>query len=340
MNKVTVLALILAVGLLSACSPQTPTAAPPSPAPATALPRKSGTIRFSQNGNASVKDVPLFMALDSLRDQGYTINVIVFAKSNLIPPALDKGDVDVASANTTATWAATAQGADIRTVVARVNTSFYLVADKGIDHCRALDGKVIAFSTRQSVGYVMFEQYVARNCAGIKPEIILVSESSDRVVALQAREVAAAYLELEDWLQLQERAPGQFHVLIDFAQEFPNIQQSTFSMRREWAQQHPELVKDFVRALLTANRSVMANRQLLRDGIVKYLSIEAAQAQLLAGPYLAAGIWDANGGTTVENIEYTLQFLRDGGILTADSKVEDVADLSYLNAVLAEIGRQ
>jgi hypothetical protein len=92
--------------------------------------------------------------------------------------------------------------------------------------------------------------------------------------------------------------------------------------------------------LLVAHRSVIGNPQLLRDGIVKYLSIEPARAQELADAYLAAKIWDPNGGVSAEDIDYTVRLLRDGGILTADLELEDVADLSYLNAVLAEIGRQ
>jgi ABC-type nitrate/sulfonate/bicarbonate transport system substrate-binding protein len=340
MNRNITCVLILTAVIVAACSPQAPTLSSPAATPSTTAARKSGTIRFSLLGSANVRDVPWLMALDSLKAQGYTVEVTTFAKSNLIPPALSQEDIDVASANATIAWAAIAQGADIRTVVSAANTSFYFIAKEDIQSCRDLDGKAIAFSTRQSVGYVMFEEYLNQHCAGVMPEVMLISESRNRVVALQAGEIEGAYLELEDWLQLQQMAPGKFHVLIDFGKEFPQVKILTFNVRREWAEQNQEMVKDFIRALLIADRGVLQDPQLLRDGIVKYLSLDAAQAQELADVYLAAKIWDPNGGVTPEIVQSTLDFLSAGGILPAGSKVEDVANLSYLNAVLDEIGRQ
>ena len=337
MNRIIRALLVLTVVLVTACSAPTATH---TPAPPIAVSHKSGTMRISLGGTANVKDVPSLMAFDALREQGYTVEVISFAKTSLIPPALDKGDIEVSDANVTLVWAAAAQGADIRTIVGKVNTSFLLVSTKDINDCRDLDGKALTFATRQSVGYVMFQQHVARNCPGIKNDVILISDSPSRVAALQAGQVAAAYCDLEEWLQLQRTAPDKYQVLINFAQEFPQVCFLTFSVRREWAQQNPTMVQDFVRALLASYRNVIASPELLRDGIAKYLSIEPARAQELADAYLAAKIWDPNGGITADKVAYTLQFLRDGGILSADFKVEDVADLSYLNAVLADMGRQ
>jgi len=112
------------------------------------------------------------------------------------------------------------------------------------------------------------------------------------------------------------------------------------TVRREWARQNPEVVHDYLRELLLAQRAVLADPQLLSDGIVKYLAEEPAQARELADAYLKAKIWDANGGLSTQSVEYTLQFLRDGGLLSAGSRPEDVADVSYLNSVLDELGRK
>jgi ABC-type nitrate/sulfonate/bicarbonate transport system substrate-binding protein len=301
---------------------------------------KSGTIRFSLLDSTDVKDVPLLMALDALEEQGYTTEVVSFAKTSLIPPALIREDIDVASVSTTLGWAAIAQGADIATVAGRVNTSFFLVANMDVQSCSDLEGKILTFATRQSVGYVMFEEYLDQNCAATTPEILLISGSANRVAGLELGEVDGAYLELEHWLRLQEIAPGEFHVLIDFAKEFPEVRISTYSVRRKWAEENREQVEDFARALLVAHRSVIADPHLLRDAIVKYLSIDAARAQELAEAYLLEEIWDPNGQLSSEQVQATLDFLSAADMLPADLKVEDVADLSYFNAVLDEIGRQ
>lgn len=304
------------------------------------MPAKSGTIRFSLLDSADVKDVPLLMALDSLEKQGYTTEVVNFGKSSLIPSALAEGDIDVASISTTLGWMATTQGADIATVVGRVNSSFVLVTRTDVRSCSDLDGQALSFASRQSVGYVMFEEYLEQNCPGTTPEILLISGSSNRVAGLESGEVDGAYLELEHWLRLQEIAPGQFHVLVDFATEFPDVLIETYCVRPTWAEENREQVEDFVRALLVAHRSVIADPQLLSDGIVSYLSIEAGQAEALAEAYLQRGMWDPSGQVNEENIQATLDFLSAADMLPADLKVEDVADLSYLDAVLREMGRQ
>jgi ABC-type nitrate/sulfonate/bicarbonate transport system substrate-binding protein len=332
MKKATFV-LVLIVCTLLACTPQ-------KPAPTSGAPGPRGTLRFSLTGATSVKDVPWFLALDALREQGYEVQITTFAKSSLIPPALVQEEIDVASANANLVWSAISQGADLRSIVGRVNTSFYFIVTKDIQSCGDLDGKPIAFSTRQSVGYVMFEEYVSRHCQDVQPQLLLISDSVNRVVALQTGEVQGAYLELEEWVQLQDTSPDEFHALINFAREFPEVQISTFSVRREWAQQNPEMLRDFVRELLLAYRRVIDDPQLLPQGIEKHLSLEPSLALRLAEAYLAASIWDPNGQLTTRNVQATLDLLGTGGMLATGMEVESVAELSYLNDVLQEIGRR
>jgi len=339
-NRSVACVLILVGVTMAACSAQAPTVASPAATPTTAAPHRSGTLRFSVLDTADVKDVPLLMALDSLEEQGYTTEVVNFGKSSLIPPALILGDIDVGSVNTTLCWAAIAQGADIVTLVGRVKPTFLLITTTDVRTCSDLDGKVLTFPSRQSVGYVMFEEYLDQNCPGTSPEVLLISGSANRVAGLELAEVDGAYLELEHWLRLQEIAPGKFHILIDFGTEFPEVLIETYCVRREWAEENREQVEDFVRALLVAHRSVIADPQLLRDGVVKYLSFDATQAQALAEAYLLQEAWDPDGQLNSQNIQATLDFLSAADMLPANLTVEDVADLSYLNAVLDEIGRR
>jgi NitT/TauT family transport system substrate-binding protein len=287
-----------------------------------------------------VVDIPALMALDSLKEQGYTVQVVTLASADLINEALIRGDIEVGSASTSFAISAIAKGADLRMIVGRANMTFNLITQSRILTCRDLTGKALSFSSRQAVGYIMYDAYLKQHCAGVAPQIVLTSESQNRVAALTANQVDGAYLELEDWVTLQRRAPGKFHILLDFAKEFPQVQYTALSIRREWAKQNPETVKDYVLALLTAERTVMSVPGALQDGIVKYLSRDSAQAQELAAAYISAGAWDVNGGLTRDNLGTTLEFLASSGLVPQDTKVDNVADLSYLNAVLDKIGRK
>lgn len=334
MNKRIACLLVLVSTMIAGCSPRAPKVAPSEES------QRSGTLRLSVLGATSVSDVPSLMALAALEQQGYQTEAIHFAKSSLILPALLKGDLELSGANSTLVGAAIAEGADIRVIVGKVRVRYMLAVKADITHCRDLDGRSVVFSTRQSVGYVMFEQYIQQHCPGIAPEIVLIAGSENRFAALQTEEVDAAYLGIDEWQLLRETAPDKFVLLINFRKEFPEVQLSTYSVRRDWAEANSDLLKDFVRAVLEANRSVLEDRQLLVDAIVKYVEVEPDRAQDLAQEYLTSQLWDPNGQITAENIQATLDFLRAGDMLDTDLTVEQVADLSYLNAVLDEIGRQ
>ena len=95
-----------------------------------------------------------------------------------------------------------------------------------------------------------------------------------------------------------------------------------------------------MRALLEANRRVAADRPMLYAEAQKRIGLDAAAAKETADMYLDTNAWDPNGGLTAENVKFTLDFLTGIGAVPAGLKVENVADLSYLNAALDEIGRK
>ena len=109
---------------------------------------------------------------------------------------------------------------------------------------------------------------------------------------------------------------------------------------RAFTAAHPDIARDYVQSIITVNRAILANPQLLRDAMVKHLNYTPEQAGAIADAYLAAKVWDPNGGLSAESVKTTLEFLIQHGTLPATLKVEDVSDLSFLNSVLDKMGRQ
>lgn len=336
MNRAITFGLVLLGSGLAACAAPTPV-----PSPATVTPsHKSGTLRIAILRAPNVKDIPRLMAIDLLREEGYTVTLQPFGGSDLIPAAMQRGDIEIGDSTSNQAWIAITKGLDVRSVVALGSMTFYFVTNQSVQTCQDLNGRSIAFSNRTSVGYVMFDDYLKQDCQGTSPQIVLISDSHNRVAALQSGNVDGAYLEIEDWLQLNRQAPGKFRILVDFAKEFPKVQYSTFTVRRAWAQQNPEIVKDFVRALLVSHRRLVGNSELLRDEIVKYLAEDSATAEYSANVFTQLKVWDVNGALTPENLQYSIDYFVLKSSLLPGTKLGDVADLSYLNAVLDEIGRQ
>ncbi len=337
MTKGKYVALLL-VGLLTAmlagCNAAGPTAAPPPAAPV------GGTIRFFDISNVDVRDVPMLMALDALKEQGYNVEITYLSDSALIASALADGDADIGLLNNQTMWTAIEKGADVRTVAQSVGSTNIMAAPASVETCDQLDGQSIALANLNGLNPALFYSYMEQTCPEAEPQYIALPDSGGRAAALLAGELGASTMPGEEFIKIDQQAPGQFHVLMSIAEEFPEVQVEGLHVRREWAEANPVLVQDFLRELLLANREVAETPQRLVDEAVARLELDEASAQAIADSHLSQKIWDPNGGLTEDNVQQTLDFVIGIELLPDTLEADAVADLSYLNAVLDEIGRR
>lgn len=359
MRRFAILALVLLNLCVTGCAQQTPlpvpaatpSAAPleaPSAAPSQAstaaisspAPRRSGTIHFFDLLNLDVRDVPLLMAMDDLRAQGYTIEPTYLASGALITESLARGDADIAMVNNQTIWTAIAKGAELRTIAQFTGPTTVFAARREFANCRELDGKRVGVAATRGVSPSLFGLYLQEQCPDSELQLLVIPESAGRVAGLVAGELDAAVMPGENFYELEQKAPGRFHPLMSYAESFPEVQIDGLHVRQDWADKNPQAVKDFLRAMLTAYREVSNNPQVLYEEAAQRLNLDPADARAVGESDLQMGIWDANGGLTAENLQYTLDFLAKTDTALTGLRVEDVADLSYLSTVLDEIGRK
>ena len=326
---------VFLVGLLTAgCAAQS-SAPPPTPTRA-----KSGTIRFDHILNVDIRYVPILIALDDLQTQGYTVTRTQLNSSPLIVAALTRGDADIGSLDPQTMWTAIAKGADARSFMLGLASPQFLVAKSAVKSCGDLDGgRVGVFSTSGLIP-TMFNEYIKRNCPNAKFDQLLISDNSGRIAALVGGQVDAVELSWDSALDLERREPGKFSRPVEFTKEFPNLVLSVLNVRSTWAKQNPEILKDFIKALLNAQRRVQANPQLLYDEAVKRFGTDPAVAKASGDGWLKVAGWDPNGGLNRDNLQYTMDFIKGTNAIPSNLKIDDVSDLTYLNAVLDQIGRQ
>ena len=162
----------------------------------------------------------------------------------------------------------------------------------------------------------------------------------NRAAALQAGELGGALLELSDVLELERAAPQRLGRQISYAQTVPRLKTTCVHVNRAFAERQPEVVRAYLRALLTVHRQLKEDVAPLKTGLMKHLAIDGARAGEIAGAYLARNLWDVNGGLTRDDAQYSLDFFVKTGSLSGGMTVDDVTDLTHLNAVLNEIGRR
>jgi ABC-type nitrate/sulfonate/bicarbonate transport system substrate-binding protein len=139
-------------------------------------------------------------------------------------------------------------------------------------------------------------------------------------------------------LEIEAEGDGRFHALVYFNEAFPGITANSQFARREMADKYPDMVKDLIRAVLNARRRLQ-EPQVLAEEIEKRFELEPVLARASADIYLEHELWDVNGRYTYELVQRNIEFLESTGTLEPGLKAEDIADLSFLNEVLDEIGR-
>jgi ABC-type nitrate/sulfonate/bicarbonate transport system substrate-binding protein len=209
-----------------------------------------------------------------------------------------------------------------------------------IKRCEDLEGQRIGLNSAGSVSTALLRAYIALNCPGVTPEEIFIPGSDNRAIALGANQIDGSLLELADVIALERAAPGRYVSLINFSDALPKLKTNGVYVNKDFARQHAETVRDYLRAVLTVQRQIEENPQILQDGLVKHLRFDPEAAKVVATAYLDRESWNVNGGMGGDDVQYSIDFfVRTGGLPRAMSAPQ-VSDLSYLEAVLDSIGRK
>ncbi len=328
LQKFFILTLTL---ILVGCGLNAPTATPAS---------KSGVIRVGFPTNPDTGDVPSLMAQELLQAQGYTVQNIIFATPDLEVAALSSSDVDITNGSTRTHWAAAEKGVDVVTLMEQAGNVWSLVARAELTGCADLDGKRFGVQSAGSISNALLQAYFKRVCPNAKPQTLFIQGSDVRAAAMDAGEIDASPLQIADITNFNNRAPGKYAVLFDFAKSLPQLKTNGVYTRRAFAMQNPEMVRDYIRAVLTVHRNIQQNPQLLYDALVKQLKMEPATAKAIGDTYLAHNIWKPNGDFSLDDAKYTLDFFVEIGSIPPGLDASKITDVTYLNAVLDEIGRK
>jgi ABC-type nitrate/sulfonate/bicarbonate transport system substrate-binding protein len=298
------------------------------------------TLRFADFINIDTRDVPMMMAFDALEAQGYRIVKTYHGNATLIADLLIRGETDIGLTNNHTMWAAILKGADVRTIAEFTAPTIVVAAGPEVRTCGDLDGRRVGVASTTGLNPELFKWYLARNCGGARPQLLVLLESAARSAALVAGAVDAIVVPGEELVKMQQHGHRGLHALVSYKKQFPRIHMDGLHVRRDWARTHVDVISDFLRELLRAQRRVLADPQVLYDESMRRLSLDYATAKAVGDFHLGLRIWDADGALTAEGVQDTLDLLATIGALPAGVKANDVADLSYLEGVVRAEGHK
>ena len=340
-------------------APASAAAKPSSPAPAASISAKPSAaasaaaaaslaasggakpaIKFSNSSTPAFSYIPLLMAQDALRSMGYKVDNVTFNESEVSVEAVNKNEAQLGSGSTYTVMQAIQKGGKMKLIGDRNSNEWAIAAINAITDCNTLNGKRLAIHSEGAVSTAMVNAWLQDKCPQAKPNILVIPGSDKRAAAILANQIDATPIELADWIDLQKKAPGRFHLLADLAHDLPKLDSSAMYVNNDFlAKNRPALV-DFVTELIKADRAVLANPDLLKQANKKYnLGNDDSIDEIIKG-YLSINGFDKNGGFDADKMAYSIDFFTKANQLKPGVKVEDVADVSIINEVLAKLGKQ
>jgi ABC-type nitrate/sulfonate/bicarbonate transport system substrate-binding protein len=286
-----------------------------------------------------VSDVPRLMARDALQQAGYTVVSTAYRDNVIAIQGLVQGHVDVALLSIPAVLAAIQQGAGIAVIMGGGSHTRCLVTAPELTACSDLHGRKVSVPNLVSSQTLALQRYVANQCPGTRVEPIVISGAGNRLAALLARRTDGAILDLMTLLQVQQADGPAFNVLSEFGDEFPGLGGAALVASRAFLDSHPGAARDIVRECLLATRRIQ-DPAVLKARIVTHLGLAPGRAERAARAYLDQKVWGVNGGLQAESMQRNIEFCVEMGVIKPGMTPAAVEDRRYLDAALAEIGRQ
>ena len=302
-----------------------------------------GLIRVAITGGpVQFNKLPLVFALERLKEQGYQTEAKFLGASELPIQAAMRGEADISTTSMAPYLAAVEAGADLKLLLESRKSEYEMLAKKEIKSARDLNGKLLAIHSRVSATALLANAYL-KKYPDVKPRIIIIRGSPTRGQALLAGQIDATVSQFGDTIRLLTKRPGGFNVLMNFAKEMPLLIDSIYSARPGFIEKNPELVLDFVRAVIWAHRKVTDDPQFLIKKTPQYSSdMEPEFIPQYAEAYLKNDVWDINGGLDPEGIKFTIDAHREVNMVSPkfSASPESLVIRRFLNQALKEMGKR
>lgn len=298
------------------------------------------TIKLAFSSSPGYTDLPMLLALERLGAQGYGTESVNFHASEIAIESVAKGDTPLGGGSSYPALQAMQKNADLKFIGERNANEWVILSTPDIKKCSDLEGKRLAVHSEAAVSTAMVRIWLKENCPQTKPNIIIISGSDNRANALLAGQIDATPLELANVIDVENKAPGKYGRLADFASGLPNLSTSSMYVNGSFLTKNRAAMVDYVAEQIKVHREAAQNPQILKDAIQKYIPELAKNADIIIKGYAAINGFDVNGGLTAQRVKYTIDFFVNADQLKPGLSTEGTSDLSILNDALARVGRQ
>jgi ABC-type nitrate/sulfonate/bicarbonate transport system substrate-binding protein len=325
--RVSAAVLVGSMALLSACSDT-----PPSEAGGGSTSGDVDTtpVVVAWNSTPDEAYLPLLMAVDDMKDQGYAIEARTLSGSDISFQSLATNDIQFTADSLPPGALSVSQGAPISIIGARNANLVVWVADKAYEDCSKLDGQPVGIYSETGGYTVLMRLYFQNKCPDVEPNYVTIPDSPVRAQAVATGQLAGTALGLPDALALQEQYPDKDFFVLPLSEELPGVGDEYVYTNQQTISEHQSIVEALLTAQLEAIREIYASPDTLDSLVEKYLP-DAPDASV-AHQFVDQHIWYANGGLDGPGLANTLESFD----LPGDPS--GLQDTTPMDAVLKSIG--
>lgn len=287
-------------------------------------------VVIAWNSTPDESYLPLLMAVDAMKEQGYDIEAQVMSGSDISFQALAADQIQFTADSLPPAALSVSQGAPIKAIGTRNANLVVWVAAKENEDCATLDGKQVGIYSETGGYTVLMKLYFDKECPGVNPTYVTIPDSPLRAQAVAEGQLQGTALGLPDAVALEKQYGEDTLFVTPLREQLPGVGDEYVYANQKTLDDHPQIARALLQAQLEAIRSIYDDPSQLEDLVAKYLP-DATDATV-AHQFVDDHIWYANGGLGGPGMANTLEAFDLPGA------PEDLQDTGPLDDVIAAIG--
>ena len=320
MKKWLTVVLIALLAVAAGCGSRT-SSETPEPSQGEGQPQTEPDASFSKSftvvtsSEYAIDDLAKMVTWETLRSQGWQVEELILAKNELAVSALAQGEADIGGLVVNLAIDSKEKGVPIKSIYQEKGNQWVLVAKKEIATPADLAGKRVGIHGENSLSNSLVS-WTAKKYGIELSDKPVIPGSSVRAQAMIQGQIDATVIDIASTIELLERAPNDFHRLIVYSKDAPEIMGSMTVAREDWLQENPETAAAVVKALIeTAARAKQDPEWMIEQAKKHFPETEDATIEKIVREMIDSSLWDSEGTLTFEQMKATMDFFVEAGDL-------------------------
>lgn len=261
----------------------------------------TGSFKLGHVSSISIYDVVPVITNERLKAQGWDVEDVIFARTELTPQALAQNNIQMAIALYLEPLRTIQAGGDankIRWIMENNGSEFIIVARGELETCQDMDGQRFGIHGETSTVSIAAVNWLRDEC-GVDPNVLVIPGGENRIVALENGELDATLVQLGDWLALKAVSePGEFRVVESgTALGFSG---AGYWVNTDFLEANRDVVVAYVAETLRTFRTIHDDPSVLEDAVRRHVDVPDETVEEAVREYLdpgVVGLAPVDGGT-------------------------------------------